>query len=51
MSTPTDTRYIFIVEWHDTAACLVRTYNLTYYTHDKSIDMVIIFFYIYIKIF
>ncbi|EGR31510.1 nucleoside diphosphate kinase 7, putative [Ichthyophthirius multifiliis] len=34
-----DTRYIFVVEWYDKAASLVRTYNLTYFTHDKSIEM------------
>lgn len=27
-----DNRYVFIVEWFDTSASLVRTYNLTYYT-------------------
>lgn len=40
MSSSSDTRYIFIVEWLDTAASLVRTYNLTYFTHDKTIEMV-----------
>lgn len=33
-------RYVFIVEWFDSAASLVRTYNLTYYTKDATIDMV-----------
>lgn len=33
-------RYVFIVEWYDTAASLVRTYNLTYYIKDKNIEMV-----------
>lgn len=35
-----DDRYVFIVEWFDSAASLVRNYNLTYYTKDGSIDMV-----------
>ena len=35
-----DERYVFIVEWYDTAASLVRTYNLTYYAVDKTLDMV-----------
>jgi hypothetical protein len=33
-------RYVFIVEWFDSAAALVRTYNLTYYLKDKTIEMV-----------
>ena len=33
-------RYVFIVEWFDSAAALVRTYNLTYFIKDKSIEMV-----------
>ncbi|XP_031472577.1 uncharacterized protein LOC116244914 [Nymphaea colorata] len=32
-------RYVFIVEWFDSAASLVRTYNLTYFLKDKSIEM------------
>lgn len=35
-----DDRYVFVVEWYDTAASLVRTYNLTYYLKDKTIEMV-----------
>ncbi len=35
-----DKRYTFIVEWFDTSASLVRTYNLTYYLIDKTIEMV-----------
>jgi hypothetical protein len=35
-----DDRYVFIVEWFDNAASLVRTYNLTYYSIDGTIDMV-----------
>jgi len=34
-----DERYVFVVEWYDTAASLVRTYNLTYFASDKTIDM------------
>lgn len=33
-------RYVFIVEWFDSAAALVRTYNLTYFLKDKTIEMV-----------
>lgn len=36
MST-SDDRYVFTVEWYDTAASLVRTYTLTYYIKDKTI--------------
>jgi len=36
-----DKRFVFIVEWFDTAASLIRTYNLTYYTSDGTIEMVI----------
>lgn len=35
-----DERYVFVVEWFDTAASLIRSYNLTYYMADKTIDMV-----------
>jgi hypothetical protein len=33
-------RYVFIVEWFDSAAALVRNYNLTYFLKDRTIDMV-----------
>lgn len=33
-------RFVFVVEWFDSAASLVRNYNLTYYIKDKSIEMV-----------
>lgn len=33
-------RFVFIVEWFDSAAALVRTYNLTYFIKDKTIEMV-----------
>lgn len=36
----TDDRYVFLVEWFDSAASLVRSYNLTYYAIDGTIDMV-----------
>jgi hypothetical protein len=35
-------RFVFVVEWFDSAASLVRTYNLTYYIKDKTIEMVLI---------
>ena len=34
-----DERYVFIVEWYDSQACLIRTYNLTYHLNDSTIDM------------
>lgn len=34
-----DARYVFLVEWFDTAASLIRTYYLTYFTLDKTIEM------------
>lgn len=37
----TDDRYVFIVEWYDAAASLVRNYNFTYYLKDSSIEMVL----------
>jgi len=36
----TDDRYVFLVEWFDTAASLVRSYNLTFFAIDGTIDMV-----------
>jgi len=33
-------RYVFIVEWFDSAASLVRNYQLTYFIKDKTIEMV-----------
>jgi len=36
----TISRYVFIVEWYDTAASLIRTYNLAFYPKDKTIEMV-----------
>lgn len=38
MATAED-RFVFLVEWYDAAASLVRSYNLTYYPKDKTIDM------------
>jgi len=32
-------RFVFIVEWYDATASLVRTYNLTYFPKDKTIEM------------
>ena len=34
-------RYVFAVEWFDSAASLVRNYHLTYFLKDKTIEMVI----------
>ena len=33
-------RFVFIVEWFDSAASLVRNYNLTYFLKDKTIELV-----------
>jgi len=33
-------RYVFVIEWYDQAASLIRKYNLTYYIVDNTIDMV-----------
>ncbi len=33
-------RYVFIVEWYDSAASVVRNYNLTYFLKDSTIEMV-----------
>jgi nucleoside-diphosphate kinase len=36
-----DERYVFIVEWFDTSASLIRSYNLIYFMADKTIEMVL----------
>ena len=36
----TDDRFIFLAEWYDDQASLIRKYNLTYYPSDHTIDMV-----------
>lgn len=38
-----DERYVFIVEWFDTSASLIRSYNLIYFMADKTIEMVSLF--------
>ena len=35
-----DDRFVFIAEWYDDQASLIRKYNLTYYPSDHTIDMV-----------
>ena len=40
MAIVNDERYVFVVEWYDTAASLIRTYNLTYFASDGTIEMV-----------
>ena len=35
----TDDRYVFLVEWYDQPADLVRKYHLTYYCLDRTVDM------------
>ncbi len=39
MSSNNDDRYVFVVEWYDSAASIVRTYHFTYYLKDKTIEM------------
>ena len=39
-----DERYVFIVEWFDTSASLIRSYNLIYFMADKTIEMVKLIF-------
>ena len=34
-------RYIFLVEWFDNTASIVKQYHFLYYLSDKSIEMVI----------
>ncbi len=38
-----DQDYVFIVEWFDTSASLVRNYNFTYHTKDNTIEMVFLY--------
>ncbi len=35
-----DDRYVFLVEYYDTAASLIRPYNFIYYLADNTIEMV-----------
>jgi len=32
-------RFVFIVEWYDAAASLIRNYNLTFYPKQNAIEM------------
>jgi len=34
---------VFVVEWYDSAASIVKTFNLTYYAKDSTIEMVFSF--------
>jgi nucleoside-diphosphate kinase len=33
-------RYVFNVEWYDSAAALIRYYNFFYYPSDSTMEMV-----------
>lgn len=33
-------RYVFNVEWYDSAAALIRPYNFFYYPGDSTMEMV-----------
>jgi len=33
-------RYVFLVDWYDQQASIIRKYRLTYYPVDKTIEMV-----------
>jgi nucleoside-diphosphate kinase len=37
--TAAEERYVFIVEWNDVQASIIRIFNLTYYLNDNTIDM------------
>ena len=39
-----DERYVFLVEWYDTQASIIRKYNLTYYLEKTEIEMVKYYF-------
>lgn len=39
LSMDSDDRYVFLVEWYDQPADLVRKYHLTYYCFDRTIEM------------
>lgn len=34
-----DDRYVFVVEWFDNTASLVRQYNFTFFLKDNAIEM------------
>ena len=34
-----ENRFVFIAEWYDTQACIIRNYHLTYFLDDNTIDM------------
>ena len=36
----TEERFVFVVEWYDQQASLLRNYQLTYFTGDNTIEMV-----------
>lgn len=36
-----EVRYAFLVEWFDQASSLIKTYILSFYPKDNSIDMVV----------
>ena len=36
----TEERFVFVVEWYDQQASLLRNYQLTYFTADNTIEMV-----------
>lgn len=35
-----DDRFVFITEWFDTAASLIRSYQMSYYPKENAIEMV-----------
>ena len=35
----TEERYVFNCEWHDTQASLIRTYQMTFYPKDNTVEM------------
>lgn len=43
-------RFVFLTEWFDSAASLIRPYNLIYYPEDNTIEMVTLFINYYIML-
>jgi len=38
-----DEKYVFFTEWYDSAASLVRQYNLIYFLNEKMLELVTYF--------
>ena len=42
-------RYAFVVEWYDKNACVMRYYDLLFYTQDNTMMMVITLIFINLR--